>query len=335
MGPLMADLVGLELTELDRALLDCDSVGGLILFSRNFAHLDQLSELVAAVRARRPELLLAVDHEGGRVQRFREGFTLLPAVAQLERAAEGDQSQAQAWAEQLGWLMASELRAFDIDFSFAPVLDLNGISQVIGERAFGATPESVTALAGAYIDGMHRAGMACVGKHFPGHGSVEADSHLAAPVDSRPMAAIEAQDLRPFVALKAQLEAVMPAHVTYPAVDDRPAGYSEVWLKGVLRERLGYSGLIFSDDLGMAGAAGAGNYLKRVHAALTAGCDIALICNQGEAALAVAQVLAPWPEVPTRVSAMRGRPAPDWASLRASLEWQQAAALAERLRAFQ
>lgn len=332
MGPLMADLTGTVLTDLDKALLDCDSLGGLILFTRNFSDPEQLSQLISAVRARRPELLLAVDHEGGRVQRFREGFTVLPAASQVWANADGQQDQAQSWARELGWLMASELRAFDIDFSFAPVLDLNGISQVIGERAFGCTPEVVTALAGAYIDGMHDAGMACVGKHFPGHGSVEADSHLAAPVDHRSLAEIEAQDMVPFVALGAKLDAIMPAHVTYPAVCDKPAGYSAIWLKQILREKLGYQGLIFSDDLGMAGAAGAGNYLKRTHAALTAGCDVALICNQGEAALAVARVLAPWQQMPQRVRAMVGQPAPGWSELTDSARWQSAVALAGGLR---
>ncbi len=332
MGPLMADLTGTALTDLDNALLDCDSLGGLILFTRNFSDPEQLSRLIADVRARRPELLISVDHEGGRVQRFREGFTVLPAAHQIFAGADGQQERAEQWARELGWLMASELRAFDIDFSCAPVLDLNGISQVIGERAFADNPQRVTALAGAYLDGMHEAGMACVGKHFPGHGSVEADSHLAAPVDPRPLAEIEAQDMVPFVALGAKLDAIMPAHVTYPAVCDKPAGYSAIWLKQILRQKLGYQGLIFSDDLGMAGAAGAGNYLKRTHAALTAGCDVALICNQGEAALAVARVLAPWKAVPERVKAMAGRGAIAGAELTASARWRDAVALAKDLR---
>ncbi|MBY6188411.1 beta-N-acetylhexosaminidase [Marinobacter hydrocarbonoclasticus] len=332
MGPLMADLTGTALTDTDKALLACDSLCGLILFTRNFSDPEQLSQLIADVRRRRPELLISVDHEGGRVQRFREGFTVLPAASQILKGAEGDQRQAQEWAKQMGWLMASELRAFDIDFSFAPVLDLNGISQVIGERAFGSTPDAVIALAGAYIEGMHDAGMACVGKHFPGHGSVEADSHLAAPVDPRPLAQIEAQDMVPFVTLGAKLDAIMPAHVTFPAVCDQPAGYSATWLGKILRERMGYQGVIFSDDLGMAGAAGAGNYLRRTHTALTAGCDIALICNQGEAALAVARVLAPWQQVPERVQAMKGKPSVNWTALVSSDKWQQAAALADRLR---
>ncbi|ADN76718.1 Beta-N-acetylhexosaminidase [Ferrimonas balearica DSM 9799] len=332
MGPLMADLTGTELTDLDKALLACDSLGGLILFSRNFADLAQLRQLVADVRARRPELLLAVDHEGGRVQRFRDGFTVLPSAGQILNVAGDDMNKAMGWARELGWLMASELRAFDIDFSFAPVLDLNGISEVIGERAFASRPDAVIALAGAYIDGMHDAGMACVGKHFPGHGSVAADSHLAAPVDPRPLAEIEANDMVPFVALSAKLDAMMPAHVTYPAVCEQPAGYSRIWLQSILRGKMGYQGLIFSDDLGMAGAAGAGNYLKRTHSALTAGCDVALICNQGEAALAVARVLAPWQQVPVRFQAMMGKTTVDWNTLKASERWQQAAALADRLR---
>ncbi|GAA4890483.1 beta-N-acetylhexosaminidase [Ferrimonas pelagia] len=328
MGPVMADLLGPVLTETDRALLDCSSLGGLIFFSRNFTDVDQLQALVHAVRALRPELLLCVDHEGGRVQRFRDGFTPLPAAGALLQRAEGDVALATRWAREMGWLMAAELRAMDIDFSFAPVLDRNGCSDVIGLRAFAEQPEQIIALAGAYIDGMAEAGMACVGKHFPGHGSVKADSHVAAPIDPRPLAQIQADDLPPFIGLADKLDAIMPAHVTYPQVDSRPAGYSPVWIQQILRQQMQYRGVVFSDDLGMAGAAVVGDMLARTQAALDAGCDIALICNQTEAAIEVAKQIAPWPTVPAPIQALRGQPGSDRVTLRDSERWQKAQQLA-------
>ncbi len=330
MGPVMADLIGTELTETDRALLACPSLGGLIFFARNYENPEQLQALIAQIRACRPELLLSVDHEGGRVQRFVDGFTALPPAGALLPAAKGDLAQACRWAREMGWLMAAELRAFDLDFSFAPVLDLDGCSEVIGWRAFAPDPDRVIALAGAYLEGMAEAGMACVGKHFPGHGSVQADSHVAAPVDARSLEALE-RDMAPFRALAPRLQAIMPAHVTYPAVDHRPAGFSPVWIQTILRQQMHFPGVVFSDDLGMAGAAGAGAMDARARAALAAGCDIALICNQTELAIEVAQQLSPWPSVPTSVVALRGGLQPEPASLRRSPRWQAAAALAKTL----
>ncbi|GAA5189016.1 beta-N-acetylhexosaminidase [Ferrimonas gelatinilytica] len=330
MGPVMADLIGTELTDTDRALLDCPSLGGLIFFSRNYDTPSQLQALIEQVRARRPELLLSVDHEGGRVQRFIDGFTRLPPVGALLPCAEGDLPLACDWAKEMGWLMAAELRAVDIDFSFAPVLDLNGCSEVIGWRAFAPEPEAVIALAGAYLAGLREAGMASVGKHFPGHGSVQADSHISAPVDSRSREALE-QDMAPFRALSSHLQAIMPAHVTYPAVDHRPAGFSPVWIQSILRDQMQYHGVIFSDDLGMAGAAGVGAMDARAQAALAAGCDIALICNQTELAIEVAKSIPAWSSVPAAIRALRGAERQEPVALRRSSRWQDAESLAKTL----
>ncbi|SHI14261.1 beta-N-acetylhexosaminidase [Ferrimonas marina] len=331
MGPIMADLAGTELTDLDRALLDCSSLGGLILFTRNFDNVSQLIQLIESVRARRPELLLAVDHEGGRVQRFHGEFTRLPSPGHLLRHADGALSQAAEWAAEMGWLMAAELRAVDIDFSFAPVMDLDICSDVIGLRAFSADPDAVTSLAQAYIEGMAEAGMASVGKHFPGHGSVKADSHFEAPVDPRPLAQLEALDLVPFRALSGQLDGVMPGHVSYPEIDSQPAGYSRIWLQQILRESMAFDGVIFSDDLGMTGAATAGDLAQRAQQALAAGCDIALICNQGAEALKVAQSMSAWSSVPESVQGLAGRPALTGRELRDLPRWRQAVELAEVL----
>jgi beta-N-acetylhexosaminidase len=267
-GRVMLDVAGTELDGEDRDLLTHPLVDGLILFSRNYEEPGQLRELIRAVRAVRPEMLIAVDQEGGRVQRLREGFTRIPP-------------------------MAEELRVLDIDISFAPVLDLDqGLSTVIGDRSFGAEPEQVIALASAWIAGMNSAGMAATGKHFPGHGAVAADSHNELPVDERGLDQIRARDLRPFAELRDELAGIMPAHMLYPAVDEhRPAGFSPYWLRELLRGELGYAGVIFSDDLAMAGAAGAGGSPERAEAALEAGCDRVLICNDRAAAVAVIEGL--------------------------------------------
>ena len=285
-GPVILDLSGPRLADEDRARLLHPLVGGVIHFARHYESPAQLRALNAEIRALRPELLIAVDHEGGRVQRFRDGFTAIPPMRTLGEQWDADPEGALAEALRLGRVMADELTGHGVDFSFAPVLDLDhGGSTVIGNRAFHRDPVAAAQLAEALIAGMRGHGMASVGKHFPGHGYVRADSHLEVPVDERTFAAIEADDLIPFALLiEAGLDAVMPAHVIYPAVDAQPAGYSTRWLQDILRGRLGFDGMIFSDDLGMAGAHGAGDMLARADLALAAGCDMVLVCNDLPAA---------------------------------------------------
>jgi beta-N-acetylhexosaminidase len=284
----------------------------VILFTRNFESSRQLKALTGQVRAlRTPALLVAVDHEGGRVQRFRDGFTAIPPMRTLGELWDRDVAAAASEAARLGRTIATELRACGVDFSFTPVLDLDyGASAVIGDRAFHGNPNAVAHLAAALHDGLRAGGMAAVGKHFPGHGHVAADSHTDLPVDERTRAEIEALDLVPFGALVQHgLEAIMPAHVVFPAVDPAPAGYSRLWLLEILRGRLGFDGLVFSDDLGMAGAEGAGDIVARAEASLTAGCDMVLACNDFAAAdeLLAAFAPAPNPDLARRAAAMEGR----------------------------
>lgn len=329
LGPVMLDVAGTALASSERERLRHPLVGGVILFSRNFESVAQLEELVAAIRAARPGILISVDHEGGRVQRFRTGFTRLPAAAVFGEIYDRDPAAARRHAETCGWLMARELRAVGIDFSFAPVLDLNrGVSKVIGDRAFHRQATIVAALAQAYTDGMARAGMPATGKHFPGHGAVEADSHVAAPVDTREFAEIE-QDLIPFRRLiEHGLAAVMPAHVVFTRVDAQPAGFSRVWLQDILRERLHFHGVVFSDDLSMEGAKVAGGVLDRAHAALGAGCDMILVCNDPGAAETVLAGLGRYrnPASAERLARMRGRGAGNWRSMLAENEYREAVA---------
>ncbi|MCU7935119.1 MAG: beta-N-acetylhexosaminidase [Candidatus Thiodiazotropha sp. (ex Dulcina madagascariensis)] len=312
LGPVMLDLEGSALSAEERRLLNHAAVGGVILFTRNFESQRQLTDLCAEIHAvRNPHLLIAVDQEGGRVQRFREGFSPLPPAAWYGEQYQNQPEQGLRLAEQGGWLMASELRACGVDFSFAPVLDLGyGVSEVIGDRAFSKNPETVARLAQAWMQGCHSAGMAVVGKHFPGHGGVEADSHLALPVDQRRFEDLEMEDLRPFERMiHAGMEAIMPAHVIYAHIDRDLAGFSRFWLRKVLRQQLGFQGVIFSDDLNMAAAEEAGDYGGRASAALSAGCDMILICNNRPAALEILARLADYtdPAAHVRLVRMHGR----------------------------
>jgi beta-N-acetylhexosaminidase len=287
-GPVVLDVAGQTLSAEDRRRLCHPLVGGVILFARNYVRPEQVAALTAEIRAlRTPRLLISVDQEGGRVQRFRQGgYTGLPPMATLGRLWDRDGQEALAAARAVGVLIALELAASGVDVSFTPVLDLAyGHSTVIGDRAFHHDPEAVTQLAGAVMAGLRAQGMAAVGKHFPGHGHVVADSHLEVPVDARTFAAIDATDLMPYRRLiPLGLDAVMPAHVIYPTVDARPAGFSPVWLQQVLRGTLQFHGVIFSDDLSMEGASVAGGIVGRATAALQAGCDLVLACNRPDAA---------------------------------------------------
>ena len=287
LGPVMLDLVGTEMTSEEKERLQHPLVGGVILFTRNYESPAQLARLTAEIHAvRNPPLLIAVDHEGGRVQRFREGFTRLPAMREFGRIWDEHPQRAKAVAQQTGWVLAAELRASGVDFSFTPVLDIDfGASGVIGDRAFHRNPQAIAELAHSLLLGLKQGGMSTVGKHFPGHGFVRADSHLEVPVDERDFVDIEMEDLVPFrQMIDFGMTAVMPAHVIYPKVDSRPAGFSPVWLKDVLRGRLGFDGVIFSDDLSMEGASVAGGMVERANVALQAGCDMVLVCNSPAAA---------------------------------------------------
>ncbi len=293
LGPLMLDVEGPRLTAEERDVLLHPLVGGVILFKRNFESLAALRELTLEIHAlRQPSLLIAIDHEGGRVQRFRHGFTVLPPMRALGTLWDRDPVRALETAKAAGYILAAELRACGVDLSFTPVLDLDyGTSEIIGNRAFHHDPEAVAALAGALIAGLRRAGMANAGKHFPGHGFVAADSHLAIPVDTRPAQALY-PDLSPYRAhRKMGLAAVMPAHVIYENLDPNPAGFSSYWLRYVLRGELGFDGVLFSDDLSMEGASFAGGIKERAEAALDAGCDMVLVCNNPSAAR---QLLREW-----------------------------------------
>lgn len=288
-GPLMIDIAGTELTALDRERLCHPLVGGVILFSRNYVSVEQLTQLCADIHVlRTPCLLIAVDHEGGRVQRFREGFTRLPAPGLLGELWQTEPEKACQYATAIAYVLAAELRACGVDFSFTPVLDLNyGRSTVIGNRSLHRDPQVVTILARAVLEGLRVAGMAACGKHFPGHGFVTADSHVALPVDERSLAEL-AEDMQPYRDLR--LDAIMPAHVIYPKIDHRPAGFSPVWFD-ILRTELGFSGVVFSDDLSMEGASVAGGILERANAAWGAGCDMLLVCNAPDT---VAILLEKW-----------------------------------------
>lgn len=281
LGPLMIDVLGTELIKADKKAIKHDAVGGVILFSRNFQHVEQLERLVAEIRLCKPDVMIGVDHEGGRVQRFREGFTVIPPAWFYQSYAEQQGKTAGLeLAADSAFLMAQELKNVGVDFTFAPVLDIDtGLSEIIGDRAFGNNPDTAIEFASAHIRGLADAGMPAIGKHFPGHGSVQADSHIDLPIDDRPWEDIEKWDLQPFAKLIDQLQGVMPAHVIYPQVDEKAAGFSKHWLKTVLRKQLGFKGAIMSDDMSMEGARAAGTVVQGVLKSLNAGCDIVLICN--------------------------------------------------------
>ncbi|MGE0482851.1 MAG: beta-N-acetylhexosaminidase [Gammaproteobacteria bacterium] len=335
LGPLMIDIEGCTLSAADREVLRHPQVGGVILFARNYQDPTQLAALTADIHGlREPRLLIAVDQEGGRVQRFRHGFVELPALATLGDLYDREPDAALALAADCAWMMASELRAVGIDFSFAPVLDLRTAhSAVIGDRALHTEPRVVARLAQAYVGSLHASGMVAVGKHFPGHGCVAADSHHELPIDERDLYDIEQADLLPFRTLvRAGLEGIMMAHVLYPRVDSVAAGYSKRWIGDILRTDMRFEGVVFSDDLSMAGAAldASGSYAARAELALAAGCDVLLVCNRREAVIEILDALgrqARFPRTQARLTRMHARgTAPDLATLQASSRWTDVAA---------
>jgi beta-N-acetylhexosaminidase len=331
LGPVMLDVAGLSLTDNDRKRLLHNQVGGMILFSRNYESPEQLKALVDEIHAiRTPRLVVAVDQEGGRVQRFREQFQSLPAIAKLGELYDQDQVKAIKFSETFGWVMASELLHYGIDLSFAPVLDLgNPISSVIGDRAFHHRPEQVSRLANAWIRGMSEAGMEAVGKHFPGHGSVEGDSHHVMPFDRRDFDAIEQSDLIPFRrVINTHLAGIMMAHVVYDQVDSLAAGFSRIWVDSVLRQQLGFEGVIFSDDLSMNGAESVGGYAERARLSLAAGCDILLVCNNSAGADEVLDSLQGYnnPTSQLRMVRLHGKPKKYIHALFDTASWHKATA---------
>ena len=306
-GALMLDIAGTTLTQEDIQLLTAPQVGGVILFARNIESPAQVRALTDHMRQIRPDILIAVDQEGGRVQRLKTGFSLLPAMGRFGELYATEPKRALELAEKCGWLMATEVLAVGIDFSFAPVLDLNDVSDVIGDRSFATNMDDIIPLASAFLSGMKRAGMASTGKHFPGHGSVKADSHVAAAIDSRSLDEIRQKDMQSFVQLQPQLDALMPAHVIYDQVDPNPAGFSEFWIQKILRQELGFDGVLFSDDLSMQAACVAGGADARIQAALKAGCDMGLVCNDRAAQCVAIEGIADLP-LPNqqRLERMRG-----------------------------
>ena len=334
LGPVMLDIEGRSLSPADRDLLREPAVGGVILFARNFESAVQVADLVAEIRAlRRPPLLVAVDHEGGRVQRFREGFTRIPPMRSLGRAYDRDRDSGLQAAREAGWIIAAELRAVGIDLCFAPCVDLDwNVSEVIGDRAFHRRPEVVADLANAFSRGLRSAGMAAVAKHFPGHGAVVADSHLKLPVDRREYGLL-LDDMRPYERLVStgSIAGVMLAHIIYEKLDSMPAGFSSYWIERELRARIGFGGAVFSDDLSMKATSAYGTMAERARLSLDAGCDMILICNDREAAHAAVDALADYsnPLSLVRLARLHGTGHALRETLRASDEWQ---AINERFR---
>ncbi|MCK9637316.1 MAG: beta-N-acetylhexosaminidase [Methylobacter tundripaludum] len=323
-GPIMLDVAGLTLAQDEKEKLNHPNTGAVILFSRNYQDPEQITELINTIRAaRNGDILIAVDQEGGRVQRFQQGFTRLPPASNYAQMPE--------LAEPAGWLMAAELLAVGIDFSFAPVLDIDcGVSEIIGNRSFSTDPALATRLSSSFRKGMNEAGMAATGKHFPGHGAVALDSHLTLPVDERDMDSIRAKDLLPFKQLIAEgLEGIMPAHVVYPKIDPNPAGFSPFWIQQILRKELNFNGTVFSDDLSMEGAASVGDFPERARLAQLAGCDMILVCNNPAAAEQVLDAL-PITRDPIReqrLRAMQGKPQMNREQLMQSEKWQRLSTL--------
>ncbi len=323
-GPIMLDVAGLTLSQDEKEKLNHPNTGAVILFSRNYQNPEQVTELINSIRAaRHGNILIAVDQEGGRVQRFQQGFTRLPPAS--------DYAQAPELAEPAGWLMAAELLAVGVDFSFAPVLDIDcGVSEIIGNRSFSTDPMFATHLSSLFRKGMNTAGMAATGKHFPGHGAIALDSHLTLPVDERDLDEIRAKDLLPFKQLIAEgLEGIMPAHVVYPAVDPNPAGFSPFWIQQVLRKELNFHGTVFSDDLSMEGAASVGDFPERARLAQLAGCDMILVCNNPSAAEQVLDAL-PITQDPIReqrLGRMQGKPQMNREQLMHSEKWRHLSTL--------
>jgi beta-N-acetylhexosaminidase len=282
----MLDLDGTSLTQHENKLLLNPHVGGVILFARNISSRDQVQELCEAIRKINPKLLIAVDHEGGRVQRLKEGYTILPTMQKLAAFLNSDSDKNFSFATDVGWLMASEVIASGLDISFAPVLDLDhSRSSVIGDRSIGNNPEKVIAIASAFIKGMNQAGMQATGKHFPGHGGIFADSHLTFSQDTRSLSELESHDLRPFDALKLQLGGIMTAHISFSSIDKEIATFSKFWLQDVLRNKMEFTGTIFSDDLSMKSSDYVGGIEAKVGKALESGCNMVLVCNDRPAAL--------------------------------------------------
>lgn len=335
LGPLMIDIHGTALSGEEREWLVEPAVGGVILFTRNFADIEQLQDLVRSIRSlRSPDLLIAVDQEGGRVQRFKEPFTRLPAMRTLGHYYDEQPQRALEVARQLGWLLAAELRAVDVDLSFAPVVDIDrGLAEVIGDRAFHDSADVVAALAGEFAAGAKKAGMFVVAKHFPTHAGARADSHTALAVDARDYAAV-LDDLVPYRRLiEAGLHGVMAAHVSFPQIDPRPAGFSPWWLGEQLRGELRFGGAIFSDDLAMAGAGIADSCAERAGLALEAGCDMVLLCNRSEDVPQTIERLNDMssPRSQLHLMRLRGQRGDAWQALRNSREWSEACAALERL----
>lgn len=305
-GSIMIDVASTCLSSDDRSVLKNPEVGGIILFSRNVETPEQIRALCDNIRQIDSHIIIGVDQEGGRVARLRQGFTPLPAMGKLGSLFNKDPCRALSLAYDCGYLMAAEVMAVGIDISFAPVLDIDNISQVIGDRSFHQRTEGVVALSMQFMRGMKAAGMATTGKHFPGHGATAADSHVADAIDERSFEQIETVDLQPFIQCMPWLDALMPAHVIFNKVDNKPAGFSKIWLQDIARKRLGFDGVLFSDDLSMKAAQVAGNVGDRVVAALTAGCDMALVCNDRESALLAIQTAKDLPKPnQTRLGTMR------------------------------
>lgn len=323
-GPIMLDVAGLTLAQDEKEKINHPNTGAVILFSRNYQDPEQVTELINQIRAaRNGNILIAVDQEGGRVQRFQHGFTRLPPAVSYAQSPE--------LAESAGWLMAAELLAVGVDFSFAPVLDIDcGVSEIIGNRSFSTDPALATRLSSLFRKGMNEAGMAATGKHFPGHGAVALDSHLTLPIDERDLDSIRAKDLLPFKQLIEEgLEGIMPAHVVYPKIDPNPAGFSPFWIQQILRKELNFNGTVFSDDLSMEGAASVGDFPERARLAQAAGCDMILVCNNPAAAEQVLEAL-PITHDPIReqrLNRMQGKPQMNRAQLMHTEKWQQLSTL--------